>query len=99
MDRNQAIELSRCYSREVKALYQPYKIVLYGSYSKEEQTKDSDIDIAVIFDGFSDDWLKVSRDLWEITEKANTVIEPVILDLQKDPSGFCKHVIETGIEL
>lgn len=99
MDRNKAIELSKIYSQEVKSMYNPYKVVLYGSYSRNEQTKDSDIDIAVIFNGFCGDWLKTSSDLWRMTEKADTIIEPVLLDLQNDPSGFCEHVIETGIEL
>lgn len=48
--------------------------------------KNSDIDIAVIFNGFSGDWLKTSGDLWRITEKADTIIEPVLLDMQNDPS-------------
>lgn len=38
MDRNKAIEISRIYSQEVKSLYNPYKVVLYGSYSRNEQT-------------------------------------------------------------
>lgn len=63
MDRNKAIELSKIYSQEVRSMYSPYKIILYGSYSRNEQTKDSDIDIAVIFNGFSGDWLKASSDL------------------------------------
>ena len=99
MDRNKAIELSRIYSNEVKNLYNPYKIVLYGSYSRNEQTKYSDIDIAVIFDGFTGDWLKTSSDLWRMTEKADTIIEPVLLDLQNDPSGFVDEVLRTGIEI
>lgn len=99
MDRNQAIKISRIYSEEVKNIYNPYKVVLYGSYSKNEQTKDSDIDIAVIFNGFSGDWLKTSSELWRMAEKADTIIEPVLLDIQNDPSGFCEHVIKTGIEL
>lgn len=99
MDRNKAIELSKIYSQEVKSVYNPYKVVLYGSYSRNEQTKDSDIDIAVIFNGFSGDWMKISSDLWRMTEKADTIIEPVLLDLQNDPSGFVEEVLKTGIEL
>ncbi len=98
MDRNKAIELSKIYSTIVKNVYNPYKVVLYGSYCRNEQTKDSDIDIAVIFNGFSGDWLKTSGDLWR-TEKADTIIEPVLLDIQNDPSGFVQEVLRTGIEL
>lgn len=99
MDKSKAIEISKIYSQEVKKIYSPYKVVLYGSYSRNEQTNDSDIDIAVIFNGFMGDWTKTSRELWRMTEKADTIIEPVLLDIQNDPSGFCEHVIETGIEL
>lgn len=67
--------------------------------SRNEQTKDSDIDIAVIFNGFSGDWLKASGDLWRMTEKADTIIEPVLLDIQNDPSGFVEEVLRTGIEV
>ena len=99
MDRNKAIELSKIYSTIVKNVYNPYKVVLYGSYCRNEQTKDSDIDIAVIFNGFSGDWLKTSSDLWRITEKADTIIEPVLLDLKNDPGGFVQEVLRTGIEV
>lgn len=99
MDKEKAIEISKKYSREVKNVYNPYKIVLFGSYSRNEQTAESDIDVAIIFDGFSGDWLKTSNELWKMTEKADTIIEPVLLDIQNDPSGFCEHVINTGIEL
>lgn len=99
MDKRTAIELSRIYSQEVKSAYNPYKVVLYGSYCRNMQTKDSDIDIAVIFNGFSGDWLKTSSELWRMTEKADTLIEPVLLDIQNDPSGFAQEVLRTGIEL
>lgn len=99
MDKEKAIEISKKYSRKVKNVYNPYKIVLFGSYSSNEQSAESDIDVAIIFDGFSGDWLKTSNELWKMTEKADTIIEPVLLDIQNDPSGFCEHVINTGIEL
>ena len=99
MDRISAIELSKQYAIAVKNVYNPYKILLFGSYSRNEQTEDSDIDIAVIFNGFSGDWLKTSADLWKITRKTNTIIEPVLLDLQNDCSGFCAEIMRTGIEL
>ena len=78
MDRSKAIELSKIYSKVVKNVYNPYKVVLYGS---------------------SGDWLKTSGDLWRMTEEADTIIEPVLLDIQNDPSGFVQEVLRTGIEL
>lgn len=99
MDQQSAINISKQYSDDVKKVFNPAKVMLYGSYSRNEQTEDSDIDIAVIFDGFSGDWLKISSQLWGMTENINTIIEPVLLDMKSDPSGFCEYIMETGIEL
>ena len=42
----------------------------------------------------------VIRDrLWRCTESIDTRIEPVLLDEMNDQSGFCEHILKTGIEL
>ena len=56
----------------------------------------SDIDVAVIFNGFSSDWLETSARLWHLTRRVSTYIEPILLDTTEDKSGFVKHVIKTG---
>lgn len=99
MDKKSALNISKLYSDDVKSVYNPYKIMLYGSYSRGNQTDDSDIDIAVIFDGFAGQWLDVSADLWRMTERFNAAIEPVLLDIKDDQSGFCEEILNTGIEL
>ena len=87
MDRNKAIELSKIYSTIVKNVYNPYKVVLYGSYCRNEQTKDSDIDIAVIFNGFSGDWLKTSGDL--VYRKGRYDYRTCVTGYTKRPQRFC----------
>lgn len=77
----------------------PDKVVLYGSYSRNEQTDESDIDIAVIFDGFTDNWLEESSKLWRIAWDIDDRIEPVLLDISNDESGFCEEVMRVGIKL
>lgn len=99
MDRREALRDSRRYAERVKQRFPQCKIVMYGSYAYGNPTQDSDIDIAVIFNGFSGDWLKTSSQLWEDTETINTKIEPVLLDMTEDPSGFCEHVMNVGIEV
>lgn len=92
-------EIGKKFSESVREDLTPDKIILYGSYSRNEQTENSDIDIAVVFHDFSGNEWKTSSDLWAKAWKIDNRIEPVLLDIQNDPSGFCEHVIQTGIEL
>lgn len=96
MDRKAALESATEYAREVCNVFSPLYILLYGSYTNGAATEDSDIDIAVIFDDYDGNWIKDSALLWKLTRKVSTLIEPVILDRKKDPSGFVEEVIKTG---
>ena len=96
MDRATALENATVYAEEVRKALNPYSIVLYGSYAKDSATEDSDIDIAVIFDGYTGDWLKDSALLWKLTRSVSTAIEPILLDRTQDPSGFVEEVVSTG---
>jgi len=74
----------------------PSAIVLYGSHVKGTAHEESDIDVAVIFNGFKDDWLKTSSNLWRLTEDISLDLEPILLDSTEDKSGFVRNVLKTG---
>ena len=57
---------------------------------------ESDIDIAVIFDGFTGDWFQTCTKLTSLTWKVSTYIEPMLLDSHDDEFGFVKEVLQTG---
>jgi len=96
MDRKTVMATAAAYSAEACKALNPCTIILYGSYAKGTATPESDIDIAVIFDGYKGDWLKDSALLWKLTRKVNTSIEPILLDRAKDPSGFVEEIFKTG---
>lgn len=98
MDKNILTKVKQ-FSDIVKQDFIPEKIMLFGSYSRNEQTKDSDIDIAVIFNNFRGDILETESDLWLKAWKIDSRIEPILLDMQDDKSGFCEEIMKTGIEL
>lgn len=77
----------------------PDKIMLYGSHAKGTAHDESDIDIAVIFRNFKGNWLDISGQLWRFAWNIDRRIEPILLDTEHDDSGFCKHILETGIVL
>jgi len=96
LDKGTVITTARRYANAVTNELSPMAIVLYGSHAKGEAHEESDIDIAVIFDSFSGDWLKTSNRLWRLTEDISLYIEPVLLDSTIDKSGFVKNIMSTG---
>lgn len=52
MDRREALNLATEYANKVKLKYAFVKVILFGSYAKDNFHKESDIDIAVILEDF-----------------------------------------------
>jgi len=96
LDQKAAIGAATRYADAVKRDFSPAAIVLFGSYSKGDAREDSDIDVAVIFDGFAGDWLETSASLWKLRRNISYDIEPHLLDAAQDKSGFVQHVFKTG---
>jgi predicted nucleotidyltransferase len=96
LDQGTVINKVQQYASAVTRELSPSAIVLYGSYAKGNPHADSDIDVAVIFDGFSGDWLKTSNRLWRLTEDISLYIEPILLDSTEDKSGFVSNIYKTG---
>jgi len=96
MDRDTAINIADKYATVVVNELNPSAIFLYGSYANGNANAESDIDVAVIFDGFYGDWLKTSSQLWKLRRGISTSIEPILLDRTKDPSGFVEEIFKTG---
>ena len=96
LDKETAISTVERYANAVRKEFSPAAIILYGSYAKGSPNKDSDIDVAVIFNGFSGDWLKTSTRLWRLTEDISFDIEPILLDSAEDESGFVRSIYKNG---
>ena len=90
--RNVALEYAEVVNRELA----PKNIILFGSYINGVPTENSDINIAVVFDGFQGNWLETATLLSRLKRKVNLLIEPHILDEKEDVTGFLTHVRQTG---
>lgn len=75
------------------------RIVLYGSYAKNSENSSSDIDIAVIVDKFNGDYLELSAKLFELVQKVDVRIEPILLNENSDASGFIESILKYGKEI
>ena len=96
LDKGTVMNTVERYVEAVKNEFSPSTVVLFGSYVNGEPHKDSDIDIGVVFNGFTGDWRKTSSRLWNLAYDISWDIEPHLLDTTQDKSGFVKHVFRTG---
>ena len=79
------------------------KAFLYGSYSRNEETPESDIDIMIVSPVFDEGDDLVKAKAWRLTEKINLKIEPSTVGLKKfltdDVSPLLQIVKQEGIEI
>ncbi|MDR1292546.1 MAG: nucleotidyltransferase domain-containing protein [Clostridiales Family XIII bacterium] len=96
LDQGTVINTVERYADLVASELSPAAVVLYGSYAKGNASEDSDIDVAVIFNGFKGDWLEASSYLWRLRRGISFDIEPILLDSTQDKSGFVANIFKTG---
>lgn len=90
------IKIAKSYAKKVKAKYPVRMVVLYGSHARGTANELSDIDIAVIVDKVTGDYLQISADLFDMVRNVSTRIEPVLLSCANDRSGFLENVLKQG---
>jgi len=96
LDKETVIDTVQRYVEAVKKEFSPSAVVLFGSYVNGAPHENSDIDVGVVFNGFKGDWRKTSTRLWNIAYDISWDIEPHLLDITQDKSGFVEHVFMTG---
>lgn len=75
---------------------------LFGSYAKGNPHKDSDIDICIVSDNFSDDYIKEVVSLKVLATKVDSRIEPIPFspsDLENKYSSLAFEIKKYGIPL
>ena len=90
------LEAVRKYADMVRAHLPAKAVVLFGSQVKGGATGSSDIDVAVVVDGFTGDYLDASSSLFALVRGIDTRIEPVLIDRTKDPAGFLESIMKEG---
>lgn len=86
----------------VKENYNVVAIILFGSYAKGTENKDSDIDIAVVTDDIKTDKFEEEVKLTLLRRKIDSRIEPHIIkvdEYENDETPFIVEVKNTGIKV
>ena len=89
------------YINKISQYYKIEAIILFGSYAKGTETENSDIDIAIISNDFSD-IIDDGAKLIGLTWKIDTRIEPHPItkeDYETISNPFIKEIIDTGIKV
>ena len=90
------------YVRAVCTQYEVEAIILFGSYAKGTEHKDSDIDIAIVIDEFKDNIIDEEVEFMMMRKGIDYRIEPHIIrieDYKNISNPFVQEVVETGIRV
>ena len=73
---------------------------LFGSYSQNQQTQNSDIDVALVVDIIQWNYFNYHALIWKLGGDLDSRIEPVVFEEdQPDHSGFFETIKKTGFEI
>jgi len=97
MDKNDVIKILKEYKSLLETQLQFEKMYLFGSYAKDENTDNSDIDVAIVASNISGDYFAVNPLLWKLRRQIDDRIEPILIDRCNDQSGFLDEILEHGI--
>lgn len=79
------------------------KAFLYGSYSDNSASEESDIDVLLVSDGFEKSDDRLVGKVWRLTSKVNSRIEPILIGTDNfensDGSPLISKIKETGIKI
>ena len=78
------------------------KAFLYGSYSLDRETDDSDIDLMIVTNDKDADNDFIAGKIWQLTRKINTKIEPFLIGRNRfnnNNSPLIDLIKEKGIEI
>lgn len=100
MDQTEVINKLSIYKNELSKHINLKKMYLFGSYSQNNQSQYSDIDVALVVDKIQGDYLSILTLIWKLGGDLDSRIEPVVFEEnQPDYSGFFESIKVTGIEI
>jgi len=87
----------KLFAEKINSFLQVKMIILYGSYAKGTERPDSDIDVAVVVDELTDNWLKINSRLFLISADIDDKIEPNLIIYKNNKSDFLESILKYGI--
>jgi uncharacterized protein len=99
MDKGEAINKVKEYSILLKKHIPLEKVYLFGSYAKNTNRTDSDIDVAIVVKKIEGDFFAIQPLLWKLRRQIDDRIEPILIEKDNDSNGFLIEIKRNGIEI
>ena len=99
MDKREAISKVKEYSILLRKYMQLERVYLFGSYAKNTNRKDSDIDVAIVVKKIEGDFFTIQPLLWKLRRQVDDRIEPILIEEENDYGGFLVEIKRNGIEI
>ena len=99
MDKSEAIEKIRQYRLLIKEHFDLDKVYLFGSYAKETNREDSDLDVAIVVNRLEGDYFTITPIIWKLRRQIDDRIEPILIEKGNDQGGFLDEIQRNGIEI
>lgn len=96
------MKIAKEYAKEVQKNYDVEAVILFGSYAKGTNHKDSDIDIMIVTDDINNNVFTEELNLMKLRRGIDNRIEPHLIEVEDYKTGnhpFIKEVIDTGIRI
>lgn len=99
MDKREAITKVQQYRILLQQHFSIESVYLFGSYAKNSNREDSDIDVAVVVNHIDGDYFAVNPLLWKLRREVDDRIEPILIEKDYDETDFLSEVKKYGIEI
>ena len=99
MDKREAVNKVKEYSILLRKYMQLERVYLFGSYAKNTNRKDSDIDVAIVVKKIEGDFFTIQPLLWKLRRQVDDRIEPILIEEENDYGGFLVEIQRNGIEI
>jgi uncharacterized protein len=99
MDKKEAITKVKQYKLLLDDHFDLESVYLYGSYAKDASAENSDIDVAVVVKKITGDYFSVNPLLWKLRRQIDDRIQPILIDLHENKSGFPEEIQRNGIKI
>lgn len=99
MDKAEAIEKIRKYRSLLKEHFDLDKVYLFGSYARDSNQEDSDLDVAIVVNSLEGDYFSITPLIWRLRRQIDDRIEPILIEKGNDRGGFLEEIKKYGIEI
>lgn len=99
MDKREAVNKVKEYSKLVKQHFDIENVYLFGSFANNQNREDSDIDVALVMKNIDYDFFDINPILWRLRREIDDRIEPILIDSNNDKAGFLEEIKKNSVKI